>query len=88
MENKVKEFLDEAYNYLVHYGELSQEERDEREAQGQTTQRTKAETLQIINNTDLFVDTYDVLTDELEYLELTLETVLQYNKTYKGEEQK
>lgn len=85
MENKVKEFLDEAYSYLLHYGELSQEERDEREAQGQTTQRTKAETLQIINNTDLFVDTYDVLTDELEYLELTLETVLQYNKAYKGE---
>lgn len=85
MENKVKEFLDEAYNYLVHYGELSQEERDEREAQGQATQRTKAETLQIINNTDLFIDTYDVLTDELEYLELTLETVLQYNKAYKGE---
>lgn len=85
MENKVKEFLDEAYSYLLHYGELSQEERDEREAQGQATQRTKAETLQIINNTELFVDTYDVLTDELEYLELTLETVLQYNKAYKGE---
>lgn len=82
MENKVNEFLNRAYNYLLHYGELSQEERDEREAQGQATQRTKVETLKIINNTDLFIDTYDVLTDELDYSELTLETVLQYNKAY------
>lgn len=84
MESKVNEFLNRAYSYLLHYGELPQEERDEREAQGQATQRTKVETLKIINNTDLFIDTYDVLTDELDYSELTLETVLQYNKAYKG----
>lgn len=82
MENKVNEFLNRAYSYLLHYGELSQEEREEREAQGQATQRTKVETLKIINNTDLFIDTYDVLTDELDYSELTLETVLKYNKAY------
>ena len=84
MNNKVNKFLNEVYNYLLHYGELSQEERDEREAQGKATQRTKAETLKIINNTELLIDTYDVLTDELDYAGLTLETVLQYNKSYMG----
>ena len=76
--------MNEVYNYLLHYGELSQEERDEREAQGKATQRTKAETLKIINNTELLIDTYDVLTEELDYAGLTLETVLQYNKSYMG----
>lgn len=83
MKKSVNNFLNVAYNYLLNYGELSQEERDEREVNGQPTQRTRVETLKIINNTDLFINNYDVLIDELDYTGLTLESVLQYNKQFK-----
>ena len=83
MKKSVNNFLNVAYNYLLNYGELSQEERDEREASGKIAKRTKEETLTIINNDDLFIKTYDVLIDELNYTGLTLETVLQYNKQFK-----
>lgn len=83
MKKSVNNFLNVAYNYLLNYGELSQEERDEREATGKILKRTKEETLRIINDDDLFVRTYDVLIDELNYTGLTLETVLQYNKQFK-----
>lgn len=83
MKKSVDNFLNVAYNYLLNYGELSQEERDEREATGKILKRTKEETLRIINDDDLFIDTYDVLIDELDYTGLNLETVLQYNKQFK-----
>lgn len=83
MKKSVNNFLNIAYNYLLNYGEISQEERDEREATGKILKRTKEETLRIINDDDLFVKTYDVLIDELNYTGLTLETVLQYNKQFK-----